>query len=147
MANTSEISTLVQEVVQSLPPEQYETSFDADQSGNDFIEIRPTNPSAARIRILNEPGCEYSVVLGRGTVIELPLAGNAFAGLSTRDEFLQVCKAVIEGGLTERIFSLFGRDLLILGWLRVRNQTIRSMSGVPLPYPFWRKLKYEPYAR
>jgi hypothetical protein len=147
MANTSEISTLVQEAIQNLPPDQCESSAEVDQSGNEFIEIRPKNPCAARIRILNEPGCEYAVVLGRGTVIELPLPGKAFAGLSTRDEFLQVCKAVIEGGLTERIVSLFGRDLFILGWLKIRNQTIRSMSGVPLPYPFWRKVKYEPYAR
>jgi hypothetical protein len=148
MANTSEISALVQFVIQTLPPDRYSIKSDlVDQSGNDYIEIQPNNPRAARIRILNlnDPGSEYALVLGKGTIVEIPISGNASTGLSAQDELVQVCKAVFEGGFTERIVSFFGKDLLIIGCARLRNRTIRSMSGVPLPYPFWHKVEYEPY--
>lgn len=140
------ISALVSKAIEGLPLDQYRLKPAlVDRKGNNYVEIWPTNPRAARIMILNEHEGEYALTLGRGTILEIPLTGKTATGLSPDDEFIEVCKAVIGGGLTERIVTLCGTDLLIVGRLRLLDMTVRSVSGVPLPYPFWRKVRYEPY--
>ena len=117
-----------------------------DESENDYLEVCPRNPRAARIRALDQGG-EYVLGIGRGTIVEVALEPAGTRGLgrgSGEEKFLEICRAVAKGGFVERVSVILGRNLFVYGRINLNGRPIRSFSGLPL-FPCWRTLRYEPY--
>lgn len=115
-----------------------------DESENEYLEVCPRNPRSARIRVLNEVGTEYVLVLGSGTVLEIPKERNALSYGSAEENFLAVCTAVAEGKLVERVSAIFGKSLFVYGRIVLSGRALRTFSGLPV-VPCWKTLRYEPY--
>src|SRR5258708_30162191 len=102
------VRELLDNFAEELPLGAATIKEDIDKSGNRFVELIPSNPLSARIRVLDAPGSSYEMVLGRGTVIEIPCGSEVLPRLSPGDDFLRVCRATAKGALVERISLLFG---------------------------------------
>jgi hypothetical protein len=114
-----------------------------DASHNEYFVVCPQNPRSAKIRVLAEVDIEYSLDIGRGTLVEVPLeSGRGYS--SGEEEFLAICKAVARGEFVERVSSVLGKNLFVYGRINLNGRALRSFSGLPL-VPCWRTLRYEPY--
>ena len=79
-------------------------------SGHPLLEIRPTNPDAAPIRVMVT---EEKVVLfcGRGAVLEVPERGGRYTAFDLWGEIWALISAVMRGAFEETVF--FHRDEVI----------------------------------
>ena len=106
----------------------------------DWVELNPSNPSAARIRAIlpkrREAG--VTVVVGVGTIFEIPDEGGRYTERrSVVEEAEAICRAVLAGRFKERV--------------RLRGDRVTSSKGtLDLPPPItvkWGRMFCNPLQR
>ena len=109
------VRELLETLLNDMPSGVASITQGIDESENEYLEVCPRNPQSARIRVLNEIGPEYVLMLGSGTVLEIglePKEGDVLPYGSAEENFLAVCRAVAEGKLVERVSAIFGKVCL-----------------------------------
>ena len=141
------VRELLETLLNDMPSGVASITQGIDESENEYLEVCPRNPQSARIRVLNEIGPEYVLMLGSGTVLEIglePKEGDVLPYGSAEENFLAVCRAVAEGKLVERVSAIFGKSLFVYGRIVLSGRVLRSFSGLPV-VPCWKTLRYEPF--
>lgn len=117
-----------------------------------IIEIRPSNPKAARLEVRFEADFGAYLTVGVGSVFEIPLKGKRYTEFGFPQEVELLCRAVIEGNFKEYLLMSKGKLLGATGEVVLEDQRSSPVKeswvrlGLGLLSRKERKVhSYEPY--
>lgn len=134
-------------------PEGCASVLKMSQTDCAVLDMNPSNPHAAQIRIIIPVDVSRGVTLiaGKGSFFEIPFEGRRYTALPFLEEVQSICRAVIAGTLEESV--LLDHDEVIQGTGSIKLPQASAVTTVKWGQiyfrPFRKKTKkefrYEPY--